>query len=48
MEEQTLNRVPYLNMLKETFHDDTHPDEWFQQDGATVHNAGEVMDWLKR
>ena len=35
-------------MLKETFHDDAHHDEWFQQDGATAHTAGEVMDWLKR
>ena len=43
---QTINGVTYLNMLKGTFHDDTHPDEWFQQDGATAHTAGEVMAWL--
>ena len=48
IEAQAINMVSYLNLLKETFHDDTHPDEWFQQDGATAHTAGEVMDWLKR
>ena len=46
MEAQSINRVTYLEMLRETFHDDTHPDEWFQQDGATAHTAGEVMSWL--
>lgn len=46
MATQTINRVTYLDMLKETFHDDTHPDEWFQQDGATAHTAGEVLAWL--
>ena len=35
-------------MLKETFHDDTHSDEWFQEDGATAHTAGELMDLLRR
>ena len=42
-----MNLVPYLEMLKETFDDDTHPGEWFQQDGATVYDAAEVMDWSK-
>ena len=44
MEAQTINRVTYLDMLKETFHDDTQPDAWFQQEGATSHIAAEVMD----
>ena len=47
METQTIKRVSYLDKLKETFHDDTHPDEWFQQDGATAHTATEVTKWLR-
>jgi hypothetical protein len=46
LETQSINRVTYLDMLKEIIHDDTHPDQWFQQDGATAHTAGEVMAWL--
>ena len=48
MKSQTINRVTYLNMLKETFHDDTNSDKWLQQDGATAHTAGEEKEWLKR
>ena len=38
MEAQTINRVTNLKMQKRSV---THPDEWFQQDGATAHTAGE-------
>ena len=44
---QIINSVTYLKMLTTILSNNTYPDEWFQQDGATAHTARVNMDWLK-
>lgn len=44
---QTINSNTYLEMLKTILSANTHPDEWYQQDGATAHTSRDTMSWLK-
>ena len=36
---QTITSDTYLDMLTRILLNNTYPDEWFQQDGATAHTA---------
>ena len=42
----TVNSETYLEMLTAMFSENTYPDEWFQQDGATAHTSRNVISWL--
>lgn len=44
---EVINSDTYLKMLTTIFPNNTYPDEWFQQDGATAHTARNTISWLK-